>query len=97
VGFQAVGRDISERVLYERLREQALDLNARNIAQFAVLADHVRHPLQVIMGVADLLDDAETAEILSEQVKRINTRISELDREWVESRKIREFLKRYEL
>jgi len=92
-----VGRDISERVLYERLREQTLDLNARNIAQFAILADHVRHPLQVVLGLADLLDDEKTAEILREQVRRINARISELDREWVESRKIREFLKRYEL
>ena len=97
VGFQAVGRDISERIFYEQLREQTLDLNARNIARFAVLADHVRHPLQVILGVADLLDDEKTAAILREQVKRINARISELDREWVESRKIREFLKRYEL
>jgi PAS domain S-box-containing protein len=97
VGFQAVGRDISERILYERFREQAFDMTARNIAQFAVLADHVRHPLQVIMGIADLLDDKETAEKLREQVRRINLRISQLDREWIESRKIREFLKRYEL
>ncbi|MCK8519764.1 PAS domain S-box protein [Methanoculleus sp. 7T] len=97
VGFQAVGRDISERILYERLREQAFDMTARNIAQFAVLADHVRHPLQVIMGIADLLEDDETAEKLREQVRRINRRVSQLDREWMESRKIREFLKRYEL
>ena len=97
VGFQAVGRDISDRILYERLREQALDMTERNIAQFAVLADHVRHPLQVVMGVADLLDDDAAAEKLREQVRRINAQISELDREWVESRKIREFLKRYEL
>lgn len=97
VGFQAVGRDISERILYERLREQAFDMTARNIAQFAVLADHVRHPLQVIMGIADLLEDDETAEKLREQVQRINRRVSQLDREWMESRKIREFLKRYEL
>ena len=97
VGFQAVGRDISERILYERFREQAFDMTARNIAQFAVLADHVRHPLQVIMGIADLLDDKEVAEKLREQVRRINLRISQLDREWIESRKIREFLKRYEL
>ena len=97
VGFQAIGRDISERILYERLREQALDMTERNIAQFAVLADHVRHPLQVIMGVADLLDNEEAAEKLREQVRRINTQISHLDQEWVESRAIREFLKRYEL
>jgi len=97
VGFQIIGREITGRVLYERLREQAFDMTARNIAQFAVLADHVRHPLQVVMGIADLLDDEETAEKLREQVRRINVRISELDREWVESRKIREFLKRYEL
>ncbi|MDV2482128.1 PAS domain S-box protein [Methanoculleus sp. Wushi-C6] len=97
VGFQAVGRDISERILYERLREQALDMTERNIAQFAVLADHVRHPLQVILGTADLLDDEVAAEKLREQVRRIDTQISHLDQEWVESRTIREFLKRYEL
>ena len=97
VGFQAVGRDISERILYERLREQALDMTERNIAQFAVLADHVRHPLQVIMGVADLLDNEEAAEKLREQVRRIDKQIDHLDQEWVESRAIREFLKRYEL
>lgn len=97
VGFQAIGRDISERILHERLREQAFDMTERNIAQFAVLADHVRHPLQVVMGVADLLDDEVTAEKLREQVRRINVQINRLDREWMESRKIREFLKRYEL
>ncbi|KUK63809.1 MAG: Putative PAS/PAC sensor protein [Methanoculleus marisnigri] len=72
-------------------------MTERNIAQFAVLADHVRHPLQVVMGVADLLDDEKAAEKLREQVRRINVQISELDREWVESRAIRQFLKRYEL
>jgi len=97
VGFQAIGRDMSERILYEQIRERAFDMTERNIAQFAVLADHVRHPLQVIMGIADLLDDEKTAEKLREQVRRINEQIGELDREWMESRKIREFLKRYEL
>lgn len=97
VGFQVVGRDISERILHERLREQAFDMTERNIEQFAFLADRIRHPLQVVMGVADLLEDEVVAEKLREQVRRINTRISELDREWTESRKIREFLKRYEL
>ena len=97
VGFQAIGRDISARILYEQIRARAFAMTERNIAQFAVLADHVRHPLQVIMGIADLLDDEKTAEKLREQVRRINEQIGELDREWMESRKIREFLKRYEL
>lgn len=97
VGFQVIGREITARVLYERLREQAFDMTARNIAQFAILADHVRHPLQVILGIADLLDDREAAEKIHEQVRRINMQVCQLDHEWVESRKIREFLKRYEL
>ena len=96
-GFQTVGRDISDRIHYERLRGQALDMTERNIAQFAVLADHVRHPLQVILGMADLLDDEAAAEKLREQVRRINDQVSALDREWVEARQIRKFLKRYEL
>jgi len=51
----------------------------------------------VVMGVADLLDDEAAAEKLREQVRRINDQVSALDREWVEARQIRQFLKRYEL
>ncbi|MDN7023300.1 PAS domain S-box protein [Methanoculleus sp. FWC-SCC1] len=83
-------QDITERV-------SAIHRIEQNMEQFAILGDHVRHPLQVILARADLMEDQETAEKLREQVRRINALIRELDAGWVESRKIREFLRRNEL
>ncbi|KUG19912.1 sensory box histidine kinase/response regulator [hydrocarbon metagenome] len=94
-GIQCTGRDITERVLMENLKQQAYDQIERNIEQFAVLGDHIRHPLQVIMGWADVAAD-EYSEKIHEQVRRINEIIRQLDQGWVESRKIREFLRRNE-
>jgi PAS domain S-box-containing protein len=97
VGVQAVGRDITERKQNELLRQQAFYQIERNIEQFAVLGDHIRQPLQVTLGRAELLDDEATAGVIREQVERINEYIRQLDRGWVESRKVREFLRRHDL
>jgi len=97
VGVQMVGRDITERKQNEHLRQQAFEQIERNIEQFAVLGDHIRQPLQVILGRAELLDDEETAAIVRAQVERINEYITQLDRGWIESRKVREFLRRHDL
>ncbi len=97
VGVQTVGRDVSDRKHYEDMRLQAFYQIEQNIEQFAVLADHIRLPLQVILGMADLTDDEVTAEKIREQVGRINEIVKQLDEGWVESRDIREFLRRNEL
>jgi len=97
VGVQTVGRDISERRSYEDMRLQAFEQIEQNIEQFAVLADHIRLPLQVICGMADLIEDKTASEKIQEQVKRINGIIKQLDEGWVDSREIREFLRRNEL
>ncbi|KUG19079.1 sensory transduction histidine kinase [hydrocarbon metagenome] len=89
--------EITERKLHEEIRQQAYRQIERNMEQFAILGDHVRHPLQVILARADLMDDEETAEQIREQVRRINALIRQLDEGWVESRKIREFLRRNDL
>jgi len=97
IGVQVVGRDISDRKRYEDMRLQAFSQIEQNIEQFAVLADHIRLPLQVILGTADLTDDTNAAEKIREQVERINRIVKQLDEGWVESREIREFLRRNEL
>jgi len=97
VGVQTIGRDVSDRKRYEDLRLQAFYQIEQNIEQFAVLADHIRLPLQVILGMADLADDARMSEKIREQVERINGIVKQLDEGWVESRDIREFLRRNEL
>ena len=97
VGVQTVGRDISDWKHYENLRLQAFYQIEQNIEQFAILADHIRLPLQVILGMADLIDDGEASEKIRGQVGRINSIVRQLDEGWVESREIREFLRRNEL
>jgi len=97
VGVHVVGRDITERKQNELLRQQAFEQIEWNIEQFAVLGDHIRQPLQVILGMVDLLDDGMTVEKIRGQVERINGYIRELDQGWIESRQVREFLRKHEL
>lgn len=89
--------DITGRKENEALRNRAFEQIEHNMEQFAILGDHVRHPLQVLLARADLMEDEETAEKIREQVLRINSRVRQLDRGWIESREIREFLRRNEL
>lgn len=89
--------DVTDRVWMEDQRQQAFYQIEQNIEQFAVLADHIRLPLQVILGTADLIEDEEAAKKIRKQVERINGIVKQLDEGWVESREIREFLRRNEL
>jgi PAS domain S-box-containing protein len=89
--------DISDRKMVETLRSEAINRIEQNIEQFAILADHVRQPLQVLLARADLMDDEEAAEKVREQVRRIDGIVKQLDRGWIESRKVREFLQRHEM
>ncbi|WP_052959124.1 PAS domain S-box protein [Methanoculleus sediminis] len=91
-----ISSDVTERKQVERIRREAYGRIEQNIEQFAILADHVRQPLQVLLARADLMDDEEAAEKVREQVRRIDRIVGQLDRGWIESRKIREFLRRHE-
>lgn len=86
-------KEIKERRGVERQRMEAYWQIEKNIEQFAVLTDHIRHPLQVIQAMADLIDDERTAKI-TEQVERTEAILKQLDEGWVASEKIREYLKR---
>ncbi|MFA7562879.1 MAG: PAS domain S-box protein, partial [Methanoculleus sp.] len=72
IGVHVVGRDITDRKQNEHLRQQAFDQIARNIEQFAILGDHIRQPLQVILGMSELVDEETATGRIREQVNRIN-------------------------
>ncbi len=97
--YGAVGAfiDITDHKLHDTIRQQAYTQIEHNMEQFAILGDHVRHPLQVIMARADLMDDEKAATSIRDQVRRINDIVRQLDAGWVESRAIREFLRRNEM
>jgi PAS domain S-box-containing protein len=86
--------DITERILAEQMRRETYAQIEKNIEQFAVLGDHIRNPLQVIVGYAEMIDDPLVAKIL-DQSCRINGIVTELDRGWVESANVRQFLRKH--
>ena len=91
---ESLRREMRERERIERERAEAYRQIERNIEQFAVLTDHIRNPLQVVQGMADVIEDERAAKI-REQVSRIKEILRQLDDGWVESEKVREYLERY--
>ncbi len=92
-----ISRDVTRQHELERARKEAFYQIEQNIEQFAILADHIRQPLQVILGLACLLEDEQATGAIQNEVARINGYIRQLDQGWIESRKIREYLRRHEL
>jgi len=93
--FQSVGRDITATKLLEEVEAKAFLQIEKNIEQLAILGDHIRNPLAVIVGIADL-EGGPTAGNIIQQAKIIDQIITQLDRGWIESEKIREFLRKNE-
>jgi PAS domain S-box-containing protein len=86
--------DITDRKQMEAAKRRALEQIEKNIEQFAVLGDHIRNPLAVIVGLSSLMPGDVTDKILL-QAKEIDRIITQLDSGWIESEKVREFIKRY--
>jgi sensor domain CHASE-containing protein len=87
-------QEIFQRKLIEVQKREAYEQIEKNIEQFAILGDHIRNPLAVIVGLADLTEGEASGKIV-EQAKVIDGIIDQLDRGWIESEKVREFLRRY--
>ncbi|MDI6867317.1 PAS domain S-box protein [Methanoculleus sp.] len=86
--------DITERIRLDNLKRESYAQLGKNIEQFAVIGDHIRNPLQVIVGCAEMIDDPLAEKIL-EQAGLIDRFIAELDRGWVESANVRNFLRKH--
>lgn len=87
-------RDVTAQKHLEKTRKQACDRIQKSVDSLTIQSDNVRQPLQVILGLADLMDDEETAGRIREQVMRINASIVEIDRGREEFCEIRKALRR---
>jgi len=87
-------RNITRQKQIEEEKKLAYEQIEKNIEQFAILGDHIRNPMQVIVGLADL-EGGTINERIQHQAREIDRTISQLDRGWIESEKIREFVKKY--
>ncbi|MDT8357018.1 MAG: PAS domain S-box protein [Methanomicrobiaceae archaeon] len=87
-------RDITSDHRMEVLKQEALVQVEKNMEQFAILNDHIRNPLQAIVGLADL-EGGDLAEKIIGLAGEIDTIIKRLDIGWLESKKISEFLRKH--
>lgn len=90
----SISRDITERRRDFGIKQTAYRQIEENIEQFAVLGDHIRNPLTVILGYAGCGDE-EIGEEIRMQVEIIRGYLDQLDRGWIESEKVRSFLRRH--
>ena len=86
--------DITDRKQMEAAKRKALEQIEKNIEQFAILGDHIRNPLAVIVGLSSLTE-GEIADKILLQAKEIDRIITQLDMGWIESENVRGFIKKY--
>ena len=92
-----VAKDLASTLKLSELEEEKREAYTqidRNIEQFAILGDHIRNPLQVIVGLA-CMEESRSAETIIEQAYAIHSLISRLDSGWIESAAIRDYLRRH--
>ena len=94
VGVRGIAVDITEQKELEEMKRRAYDQLETNIEIFATLVDGIRNPLAVIAGYAELARDERGRKILN-QCERINKIIKQFDEGWLESEKVRDFLRRH--
>jgi len=85
--------DVTQRLVEADLRRKAYSQIEKNIEHFATLVDRIRNPLSAIIAQAEDLGPDASRGILqrTEDIERI---IKELDQGWIQSEKVRSFLKR---
>ncbi|ADN36716.1 putative methyl-accepting chemotaxis sensory transducer [Methanolacinia petrolearia DSM 11571] len=66
-----------------------------NISKLSILNDEIRNPLTVILAWAEMVEDDKTKELLLKQIYEIDSKITDLDRGWLQSEKVWKFLHRY--
>ena len=93
-GIAGIMTDITSIKDLESLKVKALKKIDENLVEMAILNDQIRNPLAVIMAAADLTGGSAADDIIR-QVQEIDAMINKIDRKWVESEKVREFLKKY--
>ncbi|WFN34035.1 PAS domain S-box protein [Methanogenium sp. S4BF] len=95
--LQALANDIAYGIRSRRLEEEKLEAISqieRNMEDLSILNDHIRNPLQVILGMAEN-GDAAYYDTMAAQVEEIDGIVRRLDQRCLESEKIRDFLRKH--
>ncbi len=92
--LRTMAKDIAFALRSIRMEEQkkkAYRQINKNIEYFAYLLDAIRNPLMVIAGLAEV-DGGRNSRLILEQVERIDKIIRKLDKGWIETEKVRNYL-----
>lgn len=92
--FATIFTDITDVVRLKSEQKVSLEQINKNYEQLAILNDEIRNPLQAIMGYITLEDSKYKDKVIS-QVKIIDKLVNQLDKRWLESDKIRDFLRKH--
>ncbi|MDD3978023.1 PAS domain S-box protein [Methanomicrobium antiquum] len=87
-------RDITENIVMDKMKKEAFLQIDKNMEQFAVLNDHIRNPLQVILGIVDLECPCAVEKIMP-YISEIDRIVNKLDNGWIESEKVRKMIAKH--
>jgi hypothetical protein len=87
--------DITGQLEMNQLKQNAYEQIEKNIEQFATLGDHLRNPITVIAMLCNMIDDKEISSKILGRTKEIDQVITQMDKGWIDSEKIRSILKKY--
>ena len=87
--------DISEHYQIEELKWKAFHQIQKNIEQFSILNDEIRNPLAIILA---LISDSNfpRKDIIEQEIKKIDGIVNKLDKGYVESEKVNNFLRKHQ-
>lgn len=89
-----ISEDITEHKELEELRRTALVQIEEQIQKLAILNDSIRNPLAVIVALTSM-NEGGIFEQISDQAYEIDRIVTLLDEGWLESLKIREFVRKH--
>ena len=93
-----IAQEIAFIILYLRTKEReqkAYYQITKNLEQLAILNDHIRNPLQGIIGYASMGEGELFKKIITLSIT-INSIVTKLDEGYLESKKIRDYMERHE-
>lgn len=90
----AQGRDITSELLLEEETWRLTDQIQENISKLAIINDGIRNPLTIISVYVDQLGSPEISACIWAEIEKIDAMVNNLDREWVSSISILEYLRK---
>lgn len=93
-GVAIFTRDITPEIILKNQNNKSLQQINKNMETLAILNDQIRNPLTVMMILTEDLDH-NLIEQFRKQIQYIDDIITQLDKGWIESEKVRSFLMKH--